>query len=258
MNQWHVRVYRWSDTQPHTAPASPARSRRPTVGTWVATLKRVTTNPARLSKLTLFTLAGALAGVLGVAARRSVDETLPSAPPSTAPTVTASTTKVISPSMPAAPRPRPTSRRAQSAPVAAASEPSAAPPPDPGLPLALQARWEREADDAAWTRHQEAAAQALLDLFELPAESLLDVRCRTSVCRLEVDADQLGRLATLGEHLKQEQYPVTFSLPNEGGAVVAFVAREGMERELLGERVPEDTPAPGDLQPPPVQTSPAR
>lgn len=108
----------------------------------------------------------------------------------------------------------------------------------------LLARWESEADDPEWTRNQEAVTTALFELFQLSRQSLLEVDCRASVCRLEIEGDELSQLKALSQHLQEGRYPVSYSLPSEGGALVAYVAREGMEREVLGEHFAavEDAP----------------
>ncbi len=98
----------------------------------------------------------------------------------------------------------------------------------------LLSRWEQEADEPEWTRNQTAVISNLLDLHAVSPGTLLDVSCRTSVCRITLGLEDLPRLMDLHRHVTEEQYPFALTLDTEAGRAFAFVARDGMEEEVLG------------------------
>lgn len=108
----------------------------------------------------------------------------------------------------------------------------------------MRERWESEHDDPEWSDNERATANALFDLFALPEDLLLDVSCRTTVCRIAVDTHDIGRFVGLAQHLRDEEYPIAVTLGDDtSGQAVAYLPRAGLEQELF------DPPATHGLDP---------
>lgn len=80
----------------------------------------------------------------------------------------------------------------------------------------LQTRWEKEHDDAEWTREQADLIRNLFDDFAIPEERLVNVQCRETVCRAVVEVSELGAFYALSQELDAGGYPAISTLGTEG------------------------------------------
>lgn len=112
-----------------------------------------------------------------------------------------------------------------------ATDPLGDPAPDLNIDQKLadmERQWQNESDDPRWTVRERANTIDVLSRMQVPAEVLRDVRCRSSLCRITVDAADPMRLAGLAGYLSHQDPPVSFRI--QDGQAFAYVPRERAAR----------------------------
>ncbi|HTB77529.1 MAG TPA: hypothetical protein VK762_30000 [Polyangiaceae bacterium] len=92
--------------------------------------------------------------------------------------------------------------------------------------------WAREPDNPEWTSNVRTFIGAMIDTFgdgQAAWPHSLDVRCRTSVCRIDTDGQDPETLRQLVESSREQQAHVVFR-PHEGDADFGFEAYLGKDR----------------------------
>jgi hypothetical protein len=91
--------------------------------------------------------------------------------------------------------------------------------------------WLKETDDPEWSLNVKTFVGAMFEtVARADAQSLdgVSVRCRQTVCRLDVETAEVGTLAEVLESSRQQQRHVTYSMSNSdaGSRIEAYVGRD--------------------------------
>lgn len=100
-------------------------------------------------------------------------------------------------------------------------------PPDPQLDDKLaefERQWQSESDDPRWTEVERNSAAQLFAKLSVPEELLRDVRCRRSLCRITLDANDPLRLAGLASHVSESDSSIKFRM--QDGEAFAYLQRD--------------------------------
>ncbi|HEX3478473.1 MAG TPA: hypothetical protein VHT91_25805 [Kofleriaceae bacterium] len=137
------------------------------------------------------------------------------------------------------PEPGPSPREAAAPvqqPSSAPDEPAKQPPIDPAtLRTHLNARFDRQADDPAWSAAARGMIETKLASAMPPASVLRSVECRETMCRIEMVYDDLAQYHAFVKRMTPDALPwngTLFSTPlgnlSDGPVTfVAFLSREG-------------------------------
>ena len=125
-------------------------------------------------------------------------------------------------------------------------------------PLQSQAeaekRWEGEAPDADWTANTEGAVDSWLDIADAGEETLGEVDCRETLCKVTFENPNMDDLDRLQKELDavDQRYFVDAEETENGVEITAYVARDGEEEEVLGprDRTGAGSPPPDGKWPP--------
>ena len=122
--------------------------------------------------------------------------------------------------------------------------PSAVPRRPAATPMELDVRWGSERQDQLWTQQLRERAHRVMEDFGLPGGVVKEVSCRTTVCRMTFGLESLAELLAARDTVVSEGQRLTLDMDTASGQAVAYVAREGMEDEVLGTEEPADRRAP--------------
>ena len=114
----------------------------------------------------------------------------------------------------------------------AAVEPAAAPSAAAGTPLAAeQAQWSSEETDTDWTQNTKKYLTDMLESQNASPSILRTIDCRQTLCRVELEEDDMDALRGVETSLKTDGYRFSYAF-GDLSQIIVFVSRDlaGMAR----------------------------